>query len=111
MVEKKLPPKICNILEKSYEIFYHSLFLKVCKSYETTPIGLNMKKTACVGKPSKNFLLLWEKELAAEYKFAELAIIVFVQKLFDFETEFISKFSLYTVQEDWLSKIRNILEK
>ena len=27
-----------------------------------------------------------------------------VQKLFDLETEVISKFKLYTVQEDWLLK-------
>ena len=41
----------------------------------------------------------------------ELTIIESVQKLSDLETEFISKFSLYTVQEDWLFKTRNHLEK
>ena len=34
-----------------------------------------------------------------------------VQKLFDLETKFISKFSLYTVQEDWLLKTKNHQEK
>ena len=56
--------------------------------------------------------MLWEKELsAAQFKLTELTIIEFVQKLFDLETEFVSKFSLLTVQEDWLLKTRHHLEK
>ena len=63
--------------------------------------------TPCVGKPSKNFLLLWWNELAtAQFKSIELIISESVQKLFDLETEFIWKFSLYTVQEDWLLKTK-----
>ena len=72
--------------------------------------GSTIKKTPCVGKPSKN-LLLWERELvAAQFKF-ELTIIESVQKLSDMEAEFISKFSLCAVQEDWLLKTRNHIEK
>ena len=57
-------------------------------------------------------MLLWEKELAAaQFKLIQLTIIVSVQNLSDLETKFISKFSLYTVQEDWLLKTRNHLEK
>ena len=37
--------------------------------------------------------------MAAQFKLIELTIIESVQKLSDLETEFISKFSLYTVQE------------
>ena len=56
--------------------------------------------------------MLWEKELAAaQFKLTELTIIEFVQKLFDLETDFVSKFSLLTVQEDWLLKTRHHLEK
>ena len=74
MVEEKLPQQIYNILEKSYETFYHIIFLKVCQSI--TPISFHIKKTPCVGKPNKNFLLLWEKELlAAQFKLIELTII------------------------------------
>ena len=58
MVEEKLAQQIYNVLEKSCETFYHVIFLEVCKSYGITPIGFNIKKTPCVGKPSKNFLLL-----------------------------------------------------
>ena len=105
MVEEKLSQQIYNVLEKSYETFYHAVFLEVCKSYGITPIGFNVKKALCVGKLSKIFLLLWEKELAAaQFKLIELTIIESVQKLSDLETEFISKFSLYTVQEDCLLK-------
>ena len=49
--------------------------------------------------------------MAAYLKLPELTIIKFVQKPFDLETEFISILSLCTVQEDWLLKTRNHLEK
>ena len=111
MVEEKLPKQIYNVLEKSYETFYHAVFLEVYNSYGITPIGFNIKKTPCLGKPSKNFLLFSEKELvAAQFKLIELTKIESVQKLSDHETEFISKFSLYTIQEDWLLKTRNDLK-
>ena len=45
MVEEKLAQQIYNVLEKSYETFYHVVFLEVCKSYGITPIGFNIKKT------------------------------------------------------------------
>ena len=109
---KKLSQQIYNVLEKSYETFYHVVFLEVCTSYWITPIGFNIKKTPCVGKPSKKLLLLWGKKLAApQFKLIELTIIESVQKLSDLKTEYISKFSLYTVQEDWLLKTRNHREK
>ena len=57
-------------------------------------------------------MLLWRKELAAaQFKLTELTITESFQKLFDLATEYISKFSLYTVQEDWLLKTKNRLEK
>ena len=49
--------------------------------------------------------------MAAHFKLIELTINESSQKLCDLETEFISKFSLYTVQEDWLLKTKNHLEK
>ena len=112
MVQEKLPQQIYNVLEKSYETFYHCVFLEVFKLYGITPIGFNIKKTPCVGNTSKNFLLLWGKELAAaQFKLIELTINESVQKLFDLETEFISEFSLYTIQENWLLKTKTHLEK
>ena len=97
-------------LQRLGEVLWN--FLPCClswsiKSYGITPIGFNIKMTPCVGKPSKNFLLLWWNELAAaQFKSIELIISESVQKLFDLETEFIWKFSLYTVQEDWLLKTK-----
>ena len=110
IVKEKLPQQIYNVLEKPYKTFYHAVFLEVCKSYGITPIGFDIKKTACVGKPNKNILLLWEEELvAAQYKLTESTIIESVQKLYDLETKFILKFSMCTVQEDWFLKIRDHL--
>ena len=112
MVEGELPQQIYNVLQKSYETFYHVVFPEVCNFYGINPIGFNIKKPSCVGKPSKTFLLLWKKELAAaQFNLTELTIIESVQNLSDLETEFISKFSLYTAQEDWLLKTRSHLEK
>ena len=66
------------------KLFIIKFFLKF---YGITPIGFNIKKTPCAGKTSKNFLLLWEKELAAsQFTLTELTIIESVQKLFDLET-------------------------
>ena len=112
MVEEKFPQQIYNVTEKSYETFYHVVFLEVFKSYGISPIGFHIKKTPCVGKPSKNFLLLWRKELAAaQFKLIELTISESVQKLFHLETEFSSKFNLYTAQKYSLLKTKNHLEK
>ena len=109
MVEEKLPQQIYNILEKSYETFY-VVFLEVCKSYGITPIGFNIKRRPCVCKPNKNFLFLCGKDLAAtQFKLIELTTTESVQKLFDLNIEFISKFSLY-IKQDWLL-ITNQLEK
>ena len=57
MVDEKLPQQIYNILEKSYEAFYHIVFLQVCKSFEIIPTGFCIKKAPCVGNPSKNFFV------------------------------------------------------
>ena len=57
-------------------------------------------------------MLLCEKELAAaQFKLTELTVIELVEKLFDLETDFVSKFNLSTLQEDWLLKTRHRLEK
>ena len=38
--------------------FYCVVFAEVCKSYGITPIGFNIKKTPCVGKPIKNLFVV-----------------------------------------------------
>ena len=81
---RKVTQQIYNVLEKSFQTFYHVVFLEVCKSYGIIPIGFNIKNTSYVGKPSNNFLLLWQKELAAsQFKLIGLTIIKSVQKVSD----------------------------
>ena len=58
MVEEKLLLQICNILEKFYATFYSCRFSRIFKSYEITLIGFSIKKTPCVGKPSKDFFVV-----------------------------------------------------
>ena len=113
MVEEMLPQQIYNFLEKSHETFYHVVFLEVCKSYGITPIGVNIKKTPCVDEPSKNFLLMqWKDLAAAQVTLIELTIIESVQKLnLICGPNTFKNLSLYTVQKDWLLKTRNHLEK
>ena len=112
MADEKLQQQIYNILEISYEAFYHIVFLEVFKSFEIIPTGFCIKKVPCVDNPTKNFLLLWEWELAgAQLHLAELVILKYVQKLLVLETKFNSKFSCYTVQEDWLLITKNKMKK
>ena len=98
-------------LREALQNFLLCCFLKVCKSSEIISIGFNIRKAPCLGKPSKNLLFGGKRELAcAQLKLTELTIIEFVQKLFDLEIKLISKFRLYTVEEEWLLKTRNHLE-
>ena len=39
------------------------MFLEVSKSYSIIPNGLKIKKTACIGNVSKNFVTSWNLEL------------------------------------------------
>ena len=102
-------------LQRLGEVLWN--FLPCClswsiKSYGITPIGFNIKMTPCVGKPSKNFLLLWWNELAAaQFKSIELIISESVQKLFDLETDFIWKLVCTPYKKTGSWKQKNLLEK
>ena len=86
-------------------------FLKYVSPMELLQLALILKRHHVLVNQLRIFLLLWGRELAAaQFRLPELTISEYVQKLFDLETEFISKFSLYTVQEDWLLKTKNHLE-
>ena len=41
--------------ENAYKIFYHIIFLEICKSYKIIPKGLYVKKDYCIGNPSTEF--------------------------------------------------------
>ena len=111
MVEKKLPRQIYSVLERSLKLFTMLSFLKYVSLMELLQLALILKRHHVLVNQLRIFLLLWGRELAAaQFRLLELTISEYVQKLFDLETEFISKFSLYTVQEDWLLKTKNHLE-
>ena len=83
------------------KLFTMLSFLKYVSFMELLQLALILKRHHVF------FLLLWWKGLVAtQFKLTELTISESVQKLFDLETEFIWKFSLYTVQEGWLLKTK-----
>ena len=78
--------------------------MEVCRAYEIIPDGLFISKKPCIGKPSDRFVNSWEKEL-------ENTGVNFVRKLFQLVTHFKSTINKQLIQEDWLLKTRNHLEK
>ena len=101
-----------NILEDIYKSFYHIVFLKVCRAYQIIPHGLFISKKPCIGKPSDEFLDSWERELKnTEINLQEVLIKEYVRKRFQLITQFKSKINRQIVQEDWLLKRRNHLER
>ena len=112
MNEEKIPQWLYNLLEDAYRTFYHVVFLEVTKSYGIIPNGLKIKKDACIGNVSKNFIASWDLQLfKAEIQLMEVLILEHVRKLFAIEENFNSVFKHHTVPEDWLFRTRNHLEK
>ena len=63
MNHKNTAQQLLNISEDIYKLFYHIVFLEVCRAYQIIPDGLFISKKPCIGKPSDRFLDSWEKEL------------------------------------------------
>ena len=88
------------------------MFLEVSKSYGIIPNGLQIKKAACIGNVRKNFVTSWNLELRkTEVQLMEVLILEHVRKLYAIEESFNLLFKHHTVQEDWLFRTRNRLEK
>ena len=88
------------------------MFLEVSKSYGIIPNGLKIKKAACIGNVSKKFATSWNLELTkAEVQLMEVLILEHVQKLYAIEENFNLLFNHHRVQENWLFRTRNHLEK
>ena len=65
-----------------------------------------------IGNVSKNLVASWDLQLfKAEIQLMEVLILEHVRKLFAIEENFNSLFKHHTVQEDWLFRTRNNLEK
>ena len=71
-----------------------------------------ISKKPCIGKPSDEFLNSWERELEnTGVNLREVLIKEHVRKRFQLITQFKSKINRQIVQEDWLLKTRNHLER
>ena len=88
------------------------MFLEVTKTCGIIPNGLKIKKDACIGNVSKNFVASWDLQLfKADIQLMEILILEHIQELFVIEENFNSLFKHHTVQEDWLFRTTNHLEK
>ena len=86
---EKIPQQLYNLLENAYRTFYHIVFLEVSKSYGIIPNGLKIKKAACIGNVSENFVTSWNLELTkAEVQLMEVLILEHVRKLYAIEESF-----------------------
>ena len=93
-------------------VFYHAVFLEVCRACQIIPYGLFISQKLCIGNLSDRFLDSWEKELKnTGVNLHEVLIEEYVQKLFQLITHFKSLISRKIIWEDWLSKTRKYLEK
>ena len=61
--------------EDVYRTLYHIVFLEFSKSYGIISNGLKIKKAACIGNVSKNFVTSWNLEFTkAEFQLMEVLI-------------------------------------
>ena len=112
MDQKSTSQQLFNLVEDVYESFYHLIFLEVWKSYQIVPDGFYVEKEPCIGNPSKKFLDAWKNQLkVTKSNLRDVLLEEYVEKYFKLEAEFKSVFVKYIVQEDWLLKVRNHLEK
>ena len=112
MNHKNATRQLFNISEDIYKTFYHIVFLEVCRAYQIIPDGLFISKKPCIGKPSDRFLDSREKELKnTGVNLREVLIEECVRKRFKLITQFKSTINRQLIQEDWLLKTRNHLEK
>ena len=110
--EQKIQQRLYNFLEHAYRTFSNTVFLEVGESNGIIRNRLNIKKSAFVGNVSKNFLTSWDLELSkAEIQLIQVLILEHVRKLYAIEENFHSLFKHHKVQEDWLFRTRNYLEK
>ena len=110
--KEKISQRLYNLLEDAYSTLYRIVFLEVNKSYGIIPNGLKIKKAACIGNVSENFVTSSNLELIkAEVQLMEVLILEHVCKLYTIEEHFNSLFKHHTVQKDWLFRTRNHLGK
>ena len=111
--KEKISQRLYNLLEDAYSTLYRIVFLEVNKSYGIIPNGLKIKKAACIGNVSENFVTSWSLELtkAEVQEVTKVLILEHVRKLYAVKENFNSLFKHHTVEEEWLFRTRNHLEK
>ena len=84
----------------------------MCKSYKIVPDGLYVEKETCIGNPSKKFLDAWKSQLeVTRSNLRDVLLEEYVETYFKLKTEFKFVFAKHILQEDWLLKVRNHLER
>ena len=112
MIKDKKPQRLYDLLQDAYGTFCHIAFLEVGKSYGIIPNGLKIKKAACIGNASENFVTSWNLELTkGEVQLMEVLILEHVSKPYAIEENLNSLFKHHMIQENWLFRTRNHLEK
>ena len=98
--------------ENAYKIFYHIIFLEICKSYKIVPKGLYVKKDYCIGNPSMEFCNNWHKEkLNYQLRLCDMLIQENVRKLFKLEDDFGQVIRKTKVNVNFLFKLRFHLDR
>ena len=93
--------------ENAYKIFYHIIFLDICKSYKIVLNGLYVKKDYCIGNPSTEFRCNLRKEkLDYQLRLCDMLIQENNRKLFKLEDDFGQAIKKTKVNVNFLFKLR-----
>ena len=102
----------CKKSEQIYKCFYHIVFLEICKSVQSMPKGLEVKKKYCMGGTSKDFEKKWDGNLKdIESNCRGLLLEEHYKKLFYLMNYFWEAIVDVDVDIIWLVKVRNHLVK
>ena len=84
----------------------------MCKSYQIVPDGFYVEKEPCIGNPSKKVVDSWKNRLeVTKSNLRDVLLEEYVGKYFKLKADFKSFFAKHIVQEDWLLKVRNHLDR
>ena len=92
--------------------FYHIVFLEICQSLGLLPKGLVLKKSFCIGHPSKEFAEEWRSSVKdMDNKCRDLLLQEHCKKLFLLMDSFWDEIKDFNFDLKWLFKVRNHLKK
>ena len=102
--------------ENPYKLFFHIIFLEICKSSKMVPKCLYVNKNYCIGNPStelcSNEKKSWRKEkLDYQLRLCDILIQKNVRKLFKLEDDFGEVIRKSKVNVNSLFKLRFLLDR